>query len=415
MKVLMCNSVYYLRGGVDRCFFDLSRLLSDHGHQVIPFCMQHPRNYPSDYAHYFVSRIDFPYLLQHQPGLAGRLRVTERVLFSREAQRNIERLIVDTRPDVAHVQQIDHEISPSILPVIRKHGIPIVQTLHDYKWLCPNTNFICRGEVCERCAGGQFYHAVLRRCKRDSRAASLLACLEAYFQRLSRIYERNVSCFLVPGRFLQQRLVDHGFRAPITRLPHPVDVDRFVPLSEEPGEYFLFFGRLVALKGVRTLFEALRYVEQPIQMMVAGEGELEMELREYAAQHSLSNVRFLGHLHTDALIPVVQRAAFTVFPSECYENYPMSIIESFACARPVIASDIGGIPDIVSNGQNGLLFEPGNARQLAERIQYLIDGPQDAVAMGQAGRRQVEAANHPERYYRQIAALYHELLEQHRP
>jgi glycosyltransferase involved in cell wall biosynthesis len=413
MKVLMCNSVYFLRGGVDRCFFDLSSLLSDHGHEVIPFSMHHPRNYQSDYARYFVSGIDFPSLLHHPPSLAGRLRVVERVLFSREAQRNMERLIVDTRPDVAHVQQIDHEISPSILPVIRKHGIPIVHTLHDYKWLCPNTNFICRGEVCERCAGGEFYHAVLRRCKRDSRAASLLACLEAYFQRLSRIYERNVNRFLVPGRFLQQRLVDHGFRAPITRLPHPVNVDRFVPLSE-PGEYFLFFGRLVALKGARTLFEALRYLERPMRMMVAGEGELEPELREYATQHGLLNVRFLGYLDTEELIPVVQRAAFTVFPSECYENYPMSIIESFACARPVIASDIGGIPDIVCDGQNGLLFEPGNARHLAERIQHLMDHPQQAVTMGQAGRRQVETANHPEHYYRQIAGLYHELLENHR-
>lgn len=410
MKVLMCNSFYYLRGGVERCFFALSGLLSDHGHQVIPFCMQHPRNYPSDYARYFVSGIDFPHLMQHRPGLAGQFRAVERVLYSREAQRNVERLILDTRPDVAHVQEVDHEISPSILPVIRKHGIPIVQTLHDYKWLCPNTNFVCRGEVCERCAGGGFYHAVLRRCKRDSRAASLLACLEAYFQRLSHIYERHVNCFLVPGRFLERKLVDHGFRAPMIRLPHPVDLDRFAPLSE-PGQYFLFFGRLVALKGVRTLFEALRYVERPVQMVVAGEGDLEADLREYAGHHGLSNVRFVGYLDTEALIPVVQRAAFVVFPSECYENYPMSIIESFACATPVIASNIGGIPDIVHDGQNGLLFEPGNARHLAERIEYLMHRSQQAVAMGQAGRRQVEAANHPEHYYQQIAALYHELLD----
>jgi glycosyltransferase involved in cell wall biosynthesis len=152
-----------------------------------------------------------------------------------------------------------------------------------------------------------------------------------------------------------------------------------------------------------------------MQMVVAGEGELELELREYAAQYGMSNVRFLGHLDTEALIPVVQRAAFAVFPSECYENYPMSILESFACATPVVASNMGGIPDMVCDGQNGLLFEPGNARHLAERIQYLILHPQQALAMGQAGRRQVEIANHPEHYYRQIAALYHELLEHDRP
>jgi len=415
MKVLMCNSFYYLRGGVERCFFDLSQLLTSHGHQVIPFCMHHPSNYPSDYARYWVSEVDFPRLLQQQPGLAGQLCVAGRVLYFREAQRNIERLIADTRPDVAHIQEIDHEISPSILPVIRKHGIPIVQTVHDYKALCPNTNFICRGEVCERCAGGHFYHVVLRRCKRDSRSASLLACLEAYFQHLSRIYQRHVSRFLVPSRFLEQKLIEHGFKAPMFRLPHPVDLEKFAPghdvAGPDEGGYVLFFGRLVALKGVRTLFEALRHVHPGVQVYVAGEGELESELRAVAARHGMSNVRFLGQLDTEALIPVVQRAAFSVFPSECYENYPMSIVESFACATPVVASDIGGIPDMVRDGHNGLLFEPGNARHLADRIQYLVDHPQQAIAMGQEGRRQVETINHPERYYQQIIAIYRELMQ----
>lgn len=409
MKVLMCNSFFYLRGGVERCFFDLLELLTAHGHEVIPFCMEHSRNEPSDYAQYFVSEIDFPSLWQSRTGLGTKLKVVERVVYSREAQQKIERLILDTQPDVVHIQEIDHEISPSILPTIKKHGIPIVQTLHDYKMLCPNTNFVCKGEVCERCAGGKYYHAVLRRCKRNALAPSLLACLETSIQQWSRIYQRNVDLFLVPGRFLQDKLSEHGFRARVVRLPHFVDLDRFRPVYE-PSDYVVYFGRLVALKGVKTLFEALTYLDRSLQVYIIGEGELEENLKEYAGQQGLDNVRFPGYLATEDLIPLVQGAALTVFPSECYENYPLAIIESLACGTPVVGSNIGGIPDIVQEGWNGALFEPGNARALAARVQQLLQRPQERIEMGRNGRRQVESINHPQHYYRQILELYQELL-----
>jgi glycosyltransferase involved in cell wall biosynthesis len=409
MKVLMCNSYFYLRGGVERCFFDLLDLLTAHGHEVIPFCMEHPRNQPSAYARYFVSEIDYPSLAQRKTSLATKLRVLERVVYSGEAQRKIEELIVDTRPDIAHVQEVDHEISASILPVIKRHGIPIVQTLHDYKLLCPNTNFISRGQICERCAGGKFYHAVLRRCKRDALLASLLAALETYFLHVSKIYQKNVDTFVVPGRFLQQKLADNGLGAEMMRLPHFVDLDRFQPVYEAT-DYFIYFGRLVELKGVKTLFEALRYIDPSLQVYIAGEGELEESLQAYASQHGMENVRFWGYLPTEELIPLVQRAAFTVFPSECYENYPMTLIESLACGTPVVGSNIGGIPDIVQDGQSGLLFEPGDARQLAEKIEYLADRPEQAARMGRNGRRQVETLNDPERYYQQIVQLYQALM-----
>lgn len=409
MRVLMCNSFFYLRGGVERCFFDLSHLLSAHGHEVIPFCMSHKRNLPSEYSRYFVSEIDYPSLLEQKTSLATKLRVLERVLYSREAKRRIEQLINDTRPDIAHVQEIDHEVSPSIMHAIKQFGIPIVQTLHDYKMVCPNTNFISNGEVCERCKGGQYYHAVLSRCKRGSLLPSLLACFETYFQKLSGIYEKNTDVFIVPSRFLQQKLAEHGFEPEVTHLPHFVDVDGFCPCYEV-SNHFVYFGRLVSIKGVKTLFEAMRYVSSSSHLYVVGEGELEESLREFARQHRISNVAFLGYLATQDLIPIVQRAAFTVFPSECYENYPMTILESFACGTPVIGSDIGGISELIEDGRNGLLFEPGNPRQLADRMRFLLDNPQQAIEMGRNGRQQVENTNHPQHYYQQIVEIYQRLL-----
>ena len=411
MRVLMCNSFFYLRGGVERCFFDSLEILSTHGHEVIPFCMQHKRNYPSDYSRYFVSEIDFPPMLQLKTSLGTKLKTVERVIYSREAKRKITQLINNTKPDIAHVHEIEHEISPSILPVIKQSGIPIVQTLHDYKQLCPNTNFVSNGEVCEQCRRYRYYPVVLRRCKRDSFSASLLACVETYFQKLTRIYEKNVATFIVPSRFLQGKLTEHGFNGRIKIVPNPVDVEHFSP-HYETSDYFVYFGRLVSLKGVKTLFEAMRQVTAPSHLYVVGEGELEGFLKEYAQQYGISHITFTGYLTTQGLIPIVQRAAFTVFPSECYENYPMTILESFACGTPVIGSNIGGIPELVKDNQNGLLFEPGNSRQLAERIQFLLDNPQRAVEMGQNGRRQVEATNHPHYYHQRITEIYQRVLQE---
>lgn len=411
MRILMCNSVHYVRGGVDRYTFDLSDLLSRHGHEVIPFSMQHPRNRPTEYARYFVSQVDFPNLLQQKTSLTAKLKVAERVIYSREAREKIHRILVDTQPDIAHVQEIDHEISPSILPAIRKYGIPVVQTLHDYKWLCPNTNFYCRGQVCERCARGGFYHVVLNKCKRNSRMASLLACLETYFQHISRIYEKNVDLFFVPGGFLQKKLTDNGFTARMVRLPTFVNIDRFKPVYE-PSDYFLFFGRLVELKGIKTLFEAMKHVRSSLKLYIVGEGELEESLKEYAYRHSLSNITFFGYLDTEILIQMVQRAAFTVFPSECYENYPVSIIESFACGTPVVGSNIGGIPDIVQDGVTGLLFESGNPQHLAEKIQFLADDPEKSIELGRNARKQIEGLNNPEYHYRQIISNYEQVLDE---
>jgi glycosyltransferase involved in cell wall biosynthesis len=413
MRILMCNSVHFVRGGVDRYSFDLSDLLSRHGHEVIPFSMHHHRNQPTEYARYFVSQVDFPSLLQQKTSLGTKFRVAERVIYSSEAKEKIERLLVDTKPDIVHVQEIDHELSPSILPPIRKHGIPVVQTLHDYKLLCPNTNLYCHGAVCERCAGGAYYWAVLRKCKRNSRMASLLASVETYYQHLSRIYEKNVDIFFVPSLFLQKKLTDSGFTGRMVHLPNFVDVDHFKP-EYEPSDYCLFLGRLVELKGVQTLIEAMKLVDSPLKLYIAGEGELKDSLQRQAQQHGLSNITFLGYLDAESLIPLVQRAAFTVFPSEWYENYPMSLIESFACGTPAIGSSIGGIPEIIQDGQSGLLFEPGNRQQLANRIQFLADHPEKSAEMGQNGRRQVELLNHPEYHYQQIMTSYEQVLRKTR-
>jgi len=410
MRILMCNSFFYLRGGAERCFFDLSALLEAHGHTVIPFCMDHPQNLPSPYADYFISYMDFPSQLAKDAGLAGKLAVAERVIYSREAKAKVARLIEATKPDIAHIHGIAHETSPSILGAIKAAGVPIVQTLHDYKLLCPNTNFVAQGQLCEACKGHHYYNVARFRCKRGSLSASLLAAVEMYAHKAFQLYERHVDVFISPSRFLQHKVADFGIRNPVVHIPNFLHVDTIVP-DYTADDYFVYSGRLVDVKGVQTLVEAMGQVQRS-HLYIAGHGELEGPLRAYVQAQGITNVTFLGHLSTTALLDLVKRARFTVVPSEWYENYPMSVLEALACGTPVIGAAIGGIPEIVEDGVNGLLFASGKRDELAAKINYLLDHPELAATMGRNGRQQVEAVNAPQPHYERTIEIYEQLVGQ---
>jgi glycosyltransferase involved in cell wall biosynthesis len=408
----MCHSFYYLRGGAEKYLFDLTELLEKHGHEVIPFAMAHEMNYPSPYSQYFVSNIDYPGLLKSKTDLKTKFKVVERLLYSHESKKNVIQLIRDTQPDIAHIHGIGHEMSLSVLDGIESFHIPMVMTLHDYGLLCPNTNFTSDGEICERCKGGRFYNVLLHRCKRKSYSASFLAGLTAYNDSIRKTYERNIDICIAPGKFLMQKVVEFGFKNEIVQIPNFVDLDRFAPNSNT-SDYYVYAGRLVYSKGLRTLIRSSKMIKTA-RLYIAGDGELKGELENFISDNRLDHVTLLGHIHPHDLIPLIAGAAFTVVPSEWYENYPLSIIESFACGKPVIASNLGAMPELVKDGWNGLLFEPGNIGQLADRIQFLFDHQDKAAEMGMNGRKEVDTVNHPEVHYQKIMQTYQRALESNR-
>ena len=407
MKILMCNSFNYLRGGAERCFIELSELLTERGHEVIPFCMEDERNLPSPYAAYFTSHIDFPTQMQKQ-GIKPKLTALARVIYSREAQRNIARLIADTQPDIAHVHGIAHETSPSILPVIRRAGIPIVQTLHDYKLICPNTTFVSHGEICESCRGHRYYNVARKRCKRDSLAASTLAAIEMYAHKATQIYERHVDTFIAPSAFLRDKVAEYGIKNSVVHIPNFIDASSFPP-HYEPENYFVYCGRFTQEKGILTLLAAMKHVSTG-HLYIAGRGDLEPTMRDFLRDKDIENVTFLGHLNTAKLIELVQKALFMVTPSEWYENYPMSVLEAFSCGTPVVGANIGGIPEQVIDGQTGLLFASGNVDDLAQKMNQLLQAPDYAVTLGRNARRQVEKINSPDEHYKQTLDVYQSVL-----
>lgn len=408
MKILMINSFYYMRGGAERCFFELSDLLRANGHEVFPFCMDHPRNLPSEYRDYFVSYVDFPTEMR-KPGLAAKAHVVERVLYSREARRKVEALIDATQPDLVHIHGFIHEMSTSILPALKAAGLPAIQTLHDYKIVCPNTSFVSHGHICEACKGGKYYNMTRYRCKRGSLSASLLATVEMYFHEAFRLYEPNIDLFISPSQFLADKVIEHGVRKPIVTIPNFLHPESF-QAAYEPSDYFVHAGRLAREKGVMTLLDAARQLDTHVKLVIAGTGDMEPEMRQFVQEHGLSNVEFVGHLNTEDLNRLIQDAIATIVPSEWYENYSMIVLESLASGTPVIGSRIGGIPEQIVHGVNGLLFEMGDSADLARQMSRLIDNRSEAIEMGRAGRERIERINSPESHYEQTMAAYRSIL-----
>ena len=413
MKILVCNKFYRPVGGPETIVLDTVRELETLGHDVIPFAMAHPDNADSKYAEYFVPNVD--YNAEGGKGPGKQLREAANIIYSREARRNIEKLIADTRPDLAHVHNIYHQLSPSILAPIKEAGIPTILTLHDYKLLCANMLLLTHGRVCEKCAGRKFHHAVLNKCVKDSYGSSLVCCIEETLHRALKIYERNVDLFVSPSRFLKGKLVEHGRlkEDQIAVLPNYADTQSLVP-DFQPGAYGLFVGHLSRHKGVMTLLEACKEIPD-LEVRFAGRGPLLEEAEQFREREGLTKVKFVGFQTGSDLARLFREARFVVLPSECNENCPMAILEAFAYGKPVIASRIGGIPELIDEGSDGLLFEPGDSHELASHMKTLISKPELAGEMGRWGRAKVEEHYSIRTYIESLLGLYSRVLGSRSP
>jgi glycosyltransferase involved in cell wall biosynthesis len=407
MKILMVQTFYYYRGGDSTYMLNLSKLLEERGHEVVPFAMRHPQNLPSPYESYFAPEIDFPALLaEFSPRAAW--TVMTRSIYNREARRGIAELVDAVRPDIAHFHNIHGHLTTSIIGPLHRRHIPIVWTLHDFRQVCPNTSLLSHGEICERCLPNRFYEVLLRRCKKGSIAASFVAMLTMYYERLSRA-PRRVQHFITPSRFLKSKLIAGGF-APdrITPIPNFVDLDAYGP-GDERG-YFLYIGRLLFEKGLDTLIRAVAALGRG-ELWIVGEGPVESELRALAAELGTERVHFKGYLSGVELKRTLAEAQFVVLPSRWYENLPFSVMEAFACARPVVASDVGGIPEMVEDGVNGYLFPVGDVDSLAGRLGAMLDDPARRREMGRRAREKAERLYNREEHYRRIEEIYRRVLD----
>jgi glycosyltransferase involved in cell wall biosynthesis len=408
MKILLVNKFYYPRDGVSNYVLELEKKLKEAGHEVHIFAMADPQNTPCPDQKYFVSNLSL-----HPKNLKDAARAAGRIFYSREAKRKFTALIKDHRPDIIHIHNIYHQISPSILAVAKTFKIPVVMHLHDYKLICPNYKLFVKGKVCRRCRGGKYYNCLLNNCLHDSRLESLGGTLEMYFQHaIWPIYKTGVNLFIAPSRAMEKTVVDFGWpKEKIKFLCNffPGRISEGDSPAPAAGNYLLYFGRLAAEKGVATTLEALTLNQKYLK--IAGTGPEEKNLRALTEKLKLEKrVEFLGFKTGQELEDLIAGAKAIIIPSIWLENMSLSLLEALAHGQAVIAANIGGIPEIIKDGQNGWLFSPGDSRELAEKIKLVAElTPAKKTALSAAARASVKDFNSAE-HLREILKIYQAVI-----
>lgn len=357
MKVLMVNKFHYIKGGSETYYFALKRMLEGLGHTVIDFSMEDDRNFESPYSKYFVSNVDYGSV----SGIKDKIKIAKNIIYSKEAKEKFEDLVKNEKPDIVHLHIFQHQISPSILDVIKKYNIPTIYTAHDLKMICLNYKMMHHGKMCEKCKNGNYVQCLLNKCVKDSYSKSVINMIEGYVHKWRKSYD-VINTIITPSLFYKKKFEEFGISP--ERVVHiPNFLDKECPNVEEledKEKYYLYFGRLSEEKGVLTLVKAVQNTD--INLKIVGTGPIQDEIKKYIQENNINNINMLGFMNGQALTNVVGNSKAVILPSEWYENGPYSAIESLQLGRPIIGADIGGIPELIKN--NGVLFKSGSVNEL---------------------------------------------------
>ncbi len=400
MNILLINKYFYLKGGPENYLFRLAGLLKERGHNVAFFSMRHDQNVSSNWNQYFVRNIDY----NKKYSLWKQISISSKTLYSFEAKNKILKLIDNFKPDIAHLHNFHHQLTPSIIHALDKRSIPMIAKLPDYKMVCPSYSMLNHGKVCELCKNGKFYNCVLTKCHKNSISKSLLATLESYLHHKILKSYKNIKYYVCPSKFLLNKFKQMGFRGNLIQLSNYIDINKSEPNYDVNTNKIIYWGRLSIDKGVKTLIEAMNGSD--LQLNIVGEGPIKEELDNMVKTRQMKNIYFKGYLKGKELRSIINESLFAVLPSEWYENNPNSVLEAFALGKPVIGSRIGGIPELVKDGVTGYTFEPGNAEDLSEKIKTLLSDNSTRIKMGHNARMFVEAEFNPEKHYQELMKIY---------
>ena len=325
-------------------------------------------------------------------------------VYSFAAKAEMRRKLEEFRPDVVHAHNLYPLFSPSVLAACRAMRVPVVMSLHNQNLTCPTSAHLYKGSPCERCFGGREYHCVLRNC-RDNWVESVGYALRSGVARRLRLFRRNVTRFIALSRYARGRLVQAGFAGDrVVALPNMVDIDGPPTTDPAQGAYIGFAGRLSPEKGVDTLLEAARRVGAPLK--IAGDGPQ----RDFLHSQKPSNVEFVGRLPAEQMGEFYRNARFIVLSSTAFEMCPLVVSEAMSYGAPVIASRIGGVDELVDDGATGLLFQPGDARDLAEKMSLLWNQPALCRELGRAGFDKAEREYGETSYVRRLIEIYQDAI-----
>lgn len=370
MKILLINKFHYNRGGSETYYFAQAEALKAKGHDVICFSMKDEKNVPCAQEKYFVPHIDYN---SNQGGIKSKIKAVTSFFYNKIAAEKMEQLINDEHPDIAHIGLINRQITFSVVEILKKHNIPVVMTMHDLIFACPNYTMLTQGQVCERCLSESVLNCVKRKCVKDSTAKSLLAAAEKKYLLKKRYYDL-VDLYITECDFYKKLFI----KSNVTN-SKIITMSNFLPIHQKYGfkeiyeDYILYFGRFSREKGIFTLLKAQKLLKGKYYLKLVGAGPLASEIKDYISTNKINNVELPGPIYGEEMEKIIEKARVIVVPSEWYENCPYALLQSLAKGKIVIASRIGGLPELIEDGKTGLLFKAGSETDLSSKIEYVFN------------------------------------------
>ena len=389
MKVLIIHNSYQQPGGEDVVFAQECQLLESRGHEVVKYQRSNHE-------------------IEAMSGLQ-RLALTKDIIWSAASNRHIRDVLRAERPDLVHIHNTFMMVSPSVYQVCQEMSVPVIQTLHNFRLLCPAFSLFRDGHVCEECPTSGLWRSVWHGCYRDSRVMTANVALMLQIHRASQTWNDSVDTYIALSEFARHKFIDGGLPATKLRVkpnfisPDPGERDR-------PGDYAIFVGRLSPEKGVRTLLAAWELLNLSIPLVIVGDGPLRRLLEDEVRKRKLSTVTFTGRLPMTQARSAIRQAAFLVAPSLWYEGFPMIICEAFACGTPVLCSRLGTMQEVVTDQDTGLHFAPDKEEDLAGKVEWAWSNRNKMVSMGKAARRAYETHYTAEKNYEALMHIYHETI-----
>ena len=405
MRILLTHKFHRYTGGADVFYLEVGRILEENGHDVAYFSTKSIENVKSDFEEYFIDAPDFK-----KGSVIAKTNAFLKIPYNTSAKKKIAKLVDDFKPDVIHAFGVITHISPSIFDVARKKKIPLVISLNDYKHICPNYKLFHHNKICEDCKGGKFINAVKNKCCHDSLTFSLASSIESYVHNWLNIYKKNIDLFLFASDFMAHKTEEFWGKNSFkwAKLVNPFKVST-TSQNLEKGKYGLYFGRLSEEKGVHLILEALKLAPE-IPFKIIGDGPELSKLISLKNEYDLKNLEFLGSKWGKELDDYLNLAKYVVVPSVWHENFPYVILQSFNANVPVIGSNLGGIPELLS-ANRGLIFDINSYQSLLNSIKKMNDDGELRTNLTTNARKYLEENFNDTKFYNSIINNYKKILK----
>jgi len=403
LKILLVHKFHRLTGGAELFYFEVARVLKENGHKVAFFTTYDDDNASTGDPVYSVPAPDYA-----SDGLFKKLIGSIDIFFSGSKKRKMLEAIDEFKPDVVHAFAVHVHLTPSVLEAAKERNVPVIMSCNDYKHICPNYKLFDGDKLCEACKGERFYNAVIKKCCKDSLIFSTASMVESYVHKYKGIYESCVDKYLFASQFMLNKTKEFWADKDVNYgvLQNPFDSGDYQP--KYSGDYALYFGRIISEKGVDRILDAAK--QSDVLIKIVGDGpDLEL-LRSRCKNEGINNIEFVGAKWGEELKAILLNAKFVIIPSLWHENFPYVIFQSFACGKPVIGSDRGGIPELIGDDK-GIVFDPNNAASLVHAVNELWSNDSKCAEMGELARTYIESNFTDDIFYKNIMDNYKSIIK----